>query len=460
MKRTSADLWYYLTLIIFSVVIWMPSRFYPLFWDSASVVGIANQISAGNFVGTSLFPAVLALLWKVFGTEAVIGHYLTLPALPILLISSYEIIKAKTNRQLAFLSAALIGLTPVVLAEYVNVFTTLPMAALSALSLLLWLRKKYGFWLIVYLAAILIDFPAIIISIYFLTEALESTDKKAIRYGFSGLVAGLFAWFIIARNPLIQLLPNGLSTALSDWPKMVLTLGSAQGRWPITILGIVSALILFLQLGKTSFLCLIAHLKKEGLTLLAATVYFALSGEFNFRNTIFILVFFYLAVVFVIHQLLQLKPQWTKIITAILLASGLYITSFWRPIQAPYTSSVFNPPDDLGITDYLQVFRWLSAYTTLTATKNVVYYGGFPESINLTEPKMGFVNSPIPIQNCADYVYDSSQTQIIILHPFSPTLYPCFQIIQTNKLQAIAGTEINGKWLDLYVATVSAEKLN
>lgn len=455
MKLDRSDFIHIGLLLAFSIAIWLPSRFYPLFWDSTAVVDSATRISQGDWHTASLFPALLALFWQVFGTQPLIAHYLTLPFLPLLLVASYVFIKSATNRLFGFIGAFMIAFTPVVLAEYVNVYVDLPMAALVALSLVSWDLKKYPLWAIFYAAAILTKLPAIIVAPYFLVKARQADDKSTF---MSALIIS-----IISAIVFLNLNPNILNPADITRPSVILTnllqifitLFTSQGKWLFFALVLLVVFQQYRKIGRNYLVETAKVLSAELAVLGASVVIFFLTGDYNFRSSIFLLVFLYAAGLKVIYAYLTQNPKWSQPFVIAFIVVLAFFATLWRPIQTPYTTSVYNPPDDLGITDYLQVFRWLASYAALNRDQNIIYYGGFPENISLTEPKMGFIDNLVPFQNCEDFVSDPSLNQIIILHPFSPTSYPCYQIIQSLQLTAYSGTEVNGKWLDLYSAPVS-----
>jgi hypothetical protein len=477
MKLSRTDLIYSAILVVFSLALWLPSRYYPLFWDSTYVVKTASQIYDSNFAQLvsqeqgyahpTLFPTLLALLWKLFGTQAIVGHYLTLPFLPLLLISSYFLIRNKTDSNLGFIGAAFIGFTPVVLAEYVNVYTDLPMAALVAASALLWTKQKYLLWALVYGAAILTKIPAIAVFPYFLLDAWQTKNKAAIKYAAAApllTVAGWLIyhriisgwWLVYTESGHTLSISRSVSGVLTDWIQIIITIFLSQGRWAISAAAAISLVLLYLAKGKQSLQQIINNIYRELIVVASGALLFAATGEFGYRYAIFIYTFLYIAIFYIIHELVKQFGKNYKVIVGTLFAILFYFTTLWRPIQTPYETTVFTPPDDLGITDYIQVFRWLTSFVTLNSAENIIYYGGFPENVSLLEPKMGFISSPAPFKACDQYEYDPEIKQIIILHPFSPTVYPCYQIIQALQLEAITGHEVNGKWIDLYLASESA----
>jgi len=417
-----------------------------------------------GYAHPTLFPVMLALLWKVFGPYPVIGHYLTLPFLPILLISAYFYLKSKTDQIMGLLGSILLGFTPVILAEYVNVYTDLPMAALVALSLLFWSKRKYAGWAIAFAAAILIKIPALAIAPYFFLEAVTRKNKQdSIKAGIVPIVTSA-VWFIyhfistgwwfkqtVSNAPLA--IASNSSQALLQVFQIVASLLLGQGRWATTLLAVLGIILLVLkkQMRKSDLI--------ELTPLITAACIFAATGEFGFRYAIFVYLFYYSFVATIMYKVVTQYQGIRNITYALLIGVILYFGSLWHPAEKALTQSQFNPPNDLGIIDYLQVFRWLTTYIQVNDSPNTYFYGGFPENISLLEPKMGYVSKPANFLPCDAYSYNPNQKQIIIFHPFSPTNFSCYNLIQQNKWQAFTGKEVNGKWVDLFLASSASANL-
>lgn len=465
-----------LVILLFSLAIWMPSRYYPYFWDSTYIVKTAIGIIDSNFTNltsieqgyahATLLPTLLALIWKFFGTSTLYGHYLMAIFLPILLISSYFFFKSKTNIHLAILGTFLIGFTPVILAEYVNFYSDLPMAAFVAISLLFWEKRLYFPWAIFYAAAILTKVPAIAVLPYFVLDSLSAKDFHKLKLALSIPLSVFIGWFTYHKiitgwwflnNHGRQLAAQrNLTSIPSDWLNIVIAIFLQQGRLYLAL--IVLAVLVYLSIGKTKLPLrqVFILIYKELAVIITAGLIFAMTGEFGPRYAIFTYIFVYSIILKVIYQTSIKHSFIYRALLATLLASLLFFTSLWRPKVAPLTTNVFAPPDDLGIIDYISLFRWLGSYVALNNNQNIEYYGAFPENVALSEPKMGFVTQPTFIKSCQQFTYNPSIKQIIIFHPFSPDLYPCFQLIKTNNFPAITGKEENGRWIDLYLVTASA----
>lgn len=477
MKHNHVDLIICLVLVLFSLAIWLPSRYYPYFWDSTYIVKTASQIYDSNFTNltsqepgyahTTLLPVILAILWKIFGFSILPGHIFMGLMLPTLLIASYFFFKTKTNTELALIGAFLIGFTPVVLAEYVNFYSDLTMAAFVALSVLCWTKRRYVLWGIFFIAAILTKIPAIAILPYFILDALRS--KNSVKLQISMLVPALTViswftyhrlvsgWWFINTNSDYQLaLSRNPSAVAIDWVNIFISLFVQQGRSYVTLIALLALLLTLISKPKPQTQQILSLIDKEMAVLITATLLFAATGEFGTRYAIFTLIFLYSVVLQMIFQIHHKGTMTIRAFQTGLVVILIFFTTLWRPTVAPLTTNVFTPPDDLGIIDYIAVFRWLSSYVTMNHNQDIAYYGAFPENISLMEPRMGFVSQPTTVYPCKDFAYNPSIKQVIIMHPFSPDLYPCFQLIQQNNFPVLTGKEENGRWLDLYLASPSA----
>ncbi len=466
-----------LFFFIFSLSIWLPSRFFPLFWDSTYVVRTASEIADTNFTKfvsqeygyahPVLLPSILALMWRTWGTSPLIGHFLILPFLPTLLISAYFYFLSKTNRSLAFLGTMLLGFTPVILAEYVNVYTDLPMAACGALSVLLWRRKQYIWWGITFALAILIKIPALTIAPFFFFDAISQKKRSLVISSlfipFTTLLGWFYYhwlqtgwWFIHTQEARQLAVANNPFAIFQDAAAIMARFITGQGKWSLSMVYVIAGLLIWRSRQKPSKKEIVSFLI-EFSPIIFGSLLFAATGEFTYRYAIIINMFFYSGVIQLVDYLVQKRIVSSTYVYVMLIGVLIFFTTLWHPQEKAIKSFRFEPPADLSIIDYIQVFRWLTTYAEVN--NKAIFYGGFPENISLLEPKMGFVTKPLNFLTCNEFTYQPNKTQIIIMHPFSPTVLPCQSLIKTLKLSAFTGKEINGKWIDLFlVSTPSAQK--
>jgi hypothetical protein len=458
-------------LISFSVVFWWPSQYYPLFWDSTFLVHTAQGILKSNFTSLvsqdpgyahpTLIGLILAILWKVLGTSVTVSHVLTLPFLPILLISAYLFIKRQTNRTLGFLSAAFLAFTPVILAEYVNVYVDLPTGAFVALSLVLWQRKKYTLWAIVYACAILSKLPALAVAPYFFLQAMyEAKHKILITILVPSIVIAswltyhyvLTGWLLVSpQSNYVPAYQRDLFALLPSLMGVLYSIFTGQGRLFLTIISIIGIGYLFSVRHFSKNNIFNVKVYADIVPIIAATIIFISAGEFGFRYTIFLYIFYITIIAKIAYSLISYNKKFETFAYGIFIIGLLIVSNLWHPKEETLQTTRFTAPDDLGIIDYIHVFRSITSYAQTHRTENLVYYGAFPENVSLSEPIFGFVKEPIPFRKCEEFKRDDTEKQVIIIHPFSPSQLSCVQIVNTEPVSIVSGSEQNGKWVDLFL---------
>ncbi len=465
-------------LILFSVIIWLPSRYYPLFWDSTYVVNTARDIAQSGFTNfsstqlgyahTTLFSIALALIWKLFGISPAVSHVLTLPFLPILLISTYFLIKKQTNRELALLGSMVVAFTPTVLSEYVNVYVDLPTGALVALSAVFWQNKQRTGWMVSFVAAILTKVTALIAVPYFVFEAFREKKNRllSIFYPTSITVAWFVYhyattgwWFNKRNSPQHLAIFDGVASIANNWYQIMLNVLFGQGRWLMVLIALVAIAYLYIKRKPLRTLFQSSILRSSCLVIVFGALFFAVTGEFSFRYAILTYPFFVSAISLILFWVIQEEKQFAVFIYGLCIATLIFMSSLWHPKEATLTTNRFEPPTDLGVIDYITIFKWLGYYGQINNQPNTIFYGAFPENNAFMEPRMGYVTSPVNFQPCEVFKMDDSKKQIVIFHPFSPSQYACYTLVQTGNFTELGGIERNGKWIDLYVAaSASATK--
>lgn len=462
---TGSDLLLWAIIVIFSVLIWWPSRYMPYFWDSSGFVintardtylsKFSNIVSAHtDFAHPPLFTMALALFWTLFAESRLISHILMFPFLPILAISTYHFIKTYTRPPYAALGAALMALTPVALAEYVNIYIDLPSAAMAALSLLLYRTKHFNWGIICFTAAVMIKLPVLVL-LPFLILTQTSLKQRFI----TGLVpiATVIIWLtfhyfqtgwllIIPGRQVISIIDNP-GTIISNLLVTLQVISVEQGRF--TWLAIIVLALLICLKKPTDLLRIVrpyAPLLAASLTTIAFFIY---AGEVAARY-----VLFFLPVLLTITMLSLSKLQRTLKLSQIGIAFIALILfsvqiNYWRDNPTPTEGADFFPPDNLSIVDYVQSFREMTTTIEMLYPEATVY-GGFPENVMLKEPYQGYVSKIISFFPCEQYQTTTPLPQIIVIHPYAPSQINCHQLLQQVENTHLAGFETNGKWVELY----------
>jgi hypothetical protein len=477
MKKHIWDIVISAAFVVFSLAIWLPSQYYPLFWDSTYVVLTAKGISDSHFTNfasnqlgyahTTLLSTTLALVWKFFGYSTQVSHLLMLPLLPLLLISTYFLLKKHVRNELALIGTVIIACLPTVLAEYVNVYVDLPTAAFSIFALSLWEYNHKRWYIIPFLIAILTKLTALIIAPYFIVSALMEKKNRlqtcffplittVIWFVYHRIVTGW--WFNIRSNPAQHLaIFNGVKQLSIGYASVLFQFFTNQGKWILTIIIITGIVWLISQHRLKKWLTNRVTVASLAMVVLGI-LFFTVTGEYSARYAILMYPAYILLLMTIVEQFVSSYSSARYFIYGSFIIFSIYLMAGWRPIEKAITSTRFQPPTDLGIIDYIYVFRWISYYAQSANDGQTEFYGAFPESNALTTPEMGFVSSPLPFLPCEQYTYDQSKRQIVFVHPFSPTQYACFKLIQSGTFKELRSIEKNGKWIDVYEASKSATK--
>ncbi len=466
-----------LVFITFSIVIWLPSRNFPLFWDSTYVVNTARDIAKSGFTlfsssqlgyaHTTLYSTALAIIWHFFGYSTTVSHFLSLPFLPMLLISTYFIVKQTTNRELGFLAATLVAFTPTVLAEYMNVYVDLPTGALVLAATFFWHRNRRLPWAILFGAAILTKITALIAVPYFCIESIRQKKNRILSlifpltlslswFSYHYIVTGW--WFNKRDSDQHLAILDGIQVILNNWLQVFYHLVLGQGRWLLVLLGII-CIVLLIRLRANIF-SLFTTTPIISIVCMAffAALFYAVTGEFSYRYAILVYPFFVYLISILVYKIISRHNLITALAYTIMIAILCYMATQWHPKENRLSTTRYQPPTDLSVLDYIYIFRWLGYYGQTNNSESTIYYGAFPENNAFLEPRMGYVVKPLRFQPCDTFKEDSTNRQIIIFHPFSPSQYACYSLIKNRPFIKIAGIEQNGKWIDIYESSPSAIK--
>jgi hypothetical protein len=153
-RRNPKDLLIWLSIVVFSLIMWWPTRNLPYHWDAAMTINKASRmlmarnfepliVEYSDFAHPPLFNVlhIYALRW--FGDTLTTAHVLMLPFLPLYLGCSYLLAKKVFKKQLLSGSVtAIIAATPFLLSEYGQIYLDLPQATLVIAALTAQVYKK------------------------------------------------------------------------------------------------------------------------------------------------------------------------------------------------------------------------------------------------------------------------------------------------------------------------------
>lgn len=466
------DLLCLITILIYCLFVWWPTKNFPYHWDSAGfIINTTRDLLASNFkpfVGTDmayahpvLFPFLLGNIWRIFGASIIVSHIFMFIFLPILLISTYYISKKYTQNYIGLLTALIVGFVPVVLTEYGMIYIDLPMAALTTLAFSLWMyNKKYWASIIISLA-ILIKLPAVLlIPIFVLDIWLKDENKyklKKIKYlEFTPILipsAILIIWltYHYSINHWLLVRPDiaarGASLTIKGYLQNLKYVTNItlidQNRWLISITGLISAIYLqYLKKLKevfNSFPIVLISL----LTL--SILFFSSMMEFGSRYSIFLLPI----LTSLSFYLLSKATNNNKYIhISIGLIIMLMMVTIWHP-KIETTKYEFQPKNDLSYQDLIKIGQQSAQFVSINY-ENAEIYGDFPEVYQLTQTYQGYVKQSLNFKKCIDFKQNNNIPQIIYVHAYSPGQQICRQLIEIIPSQPIKRFESNGKWIELY----------
>jgi len=463
------DVYTIIFIVLFSLVIWWPSRYLPYFWDSAGFVIPTTTDFLNNrppllitqhsdFAHPPLFPLFLSFIWRIFGSSRFVSHLTMFPFLPLILISTYFFIKKYLPRPYALLGVALVGFSPVVLAEYANIYIDLPSSAILALSLWLLSASKWLGSVICLSLSLLIKFPLFTVLPLFWQE-LPKTKRKLLLIP----IITLFSWFLyhqLATGWMFFAPTRSISspTTLIHFFEVSITFITSfffsDGK--VVLSGLfIAALILFfskkLQLESNQK----SIVSSTVISIATSAIFFILTTEIAPRYLIYLLPLYSLLICFSCYYLFSnwIKSSSSQFGIIVLIVASLIYS--WRPSTKPTTAYEFLAPANLHIYDYIQSFREMAA-TIESTTKEAEVYGGFPENQMLTDPTIGYVSEPLNFHYCTDFKLNPEVLQLIVAHPYAPSQLACAKLLDIFPTQPQNRFETNGIWVEVYQVTASA----
>lgn len=461
-------------IILYSFVIWWTTKNLPYHWDSAGfIINTTRNLVDSNFsplipTGSDfahppLFMILLGFTWKILGNTILNSHLLMFPFLPLLMISTYFIGKKILNLTIGAVSAFLVGLAPIVVAEYGVVYIDLPMAALTTASIALLFSENILVASLMLSLAVLVKLPAITLLLAFTVYLFKR--KNIQRSSFLPLLLPLITllswlfyhyqqtgWYL-SRPGRLNYMPHTFSQVTQSFAFVVKTLLWDQGRWSLTVIAALSlAILLSRKMLKETITPKVTALL---VSLLAGISFYALMGEFGLRYGIFLLPPIAITTVYLVYKIVSQKVFWVIIIIPCII-----FLSLWHHKVEPTAIYDFRPPENLAYQDIITIGLQAAHYLQVNF-ENAEVYGDFPEVYQLTQPYQGYTQKVFNFDYCRNFEYHPSQTQILYLHPYSPGQRYCRQLLDYFQVQPLNRFESNGKWLELYkVETTASANVN
>jgi 4-amino-4-deoxy-L-arabinose transferase-like glycosyltransferase len=454
--------------VVYSVVVWWPTRDLPYHWDSASFVVDASRdllathfhpLVAGrsDFAHPPLFVALLALAWKLFGDSRLVSHLLVLPALPAAMIAAYRLGTRVCDRAVGASAAALFGGVAVVVAEYGQVYMDLPVAAALAWGLVAWVEQRRALACVLFCLAALAKIPAPLtvpgaLLVAVIADRRTRRDARAIGALLAPFAVEI-AWLAYHRAATgwtLSRRPIGMPRGPADFAG-ALGLVFARlllGQWRWVLLAAALAAIVWVRVRRRQSIA-VEPVAPLVLVVAAGVLFFGIAGEFGLRYGIYLLPAYFVAALYFVRRAI---PRALPLVAGAALLFALFVTT-WHP-RVPLTSSyVFHPDEDLAYLDLISIGQ-RSASWLERKRPDAEIYGAGPESYQLTEPWQGYVNAPLHFSWCKAFERHPDRTQIVVVHGYHPQQPLCRRITEELGATPIRHYESGGKWLELYALPV------
>lgn len=483
-------------IIAYCIFVWWPTKTLPYHWDSAGfVINAANKFYTqglipwiaeySDFAHPPLFMTLLSITWTTFGQKIIVSHILMFLFLPIIMISTYLIGKKiflyKENEPslhievLSLGAAFLTGTAPFILAEYGMIYIDLPTAALITASFAFGLYKRWGAAVVLMIFAALIKETALVALPSFvflgLSESISINKKKSlvVRLNFLKdfnflkrillLISPFLVWAVWILYHYFEtgwwiLRPGRTSQDLSAFSILISSFFISwkmfflQGRWIVSTLAILSAVILFF---KNREILKDRILVSFYILIISSVVFFSIFGEFTFRYASFVIPFFFLLSTKLIYEAVKTFNKRADLIVAtiaIVIGLGLSILS-WSPKYGFTKVYEFGAPIDLNYMDMIKIGEESSGFLSDNFSTAQIY-GAFPESYQLTQPYQGYVGKPLLFKSCKEFKHEDNKTIILVIHPYDPGQLDCQIITSIYSLKELKRFKSGDKQLRLY----------
>lgn len=504
-------IWVLLGTILYSMVVWWPTKDLPYHWDSAGfVINASRDLRAqgfwpwvaehSDFAHPPLLMTVLGMAWNLWGESLRVSHVLMFPFLPIFMMSSYWIVQglmeAGKERQmlakpiLGTTAALLSGMLPFALAEYGMIYIDLPASALAAAALAAGMYRRYvlaGVLLALgtmFKESVLLTLPAIVLlaigDVWQIENMSEMTWSRRVKkllkleyvwiWWWMLLPVLIFgAWLVyhqavtgwgLVRPERPQPIAQNLGAWWQSFRFIIHKFAWTQGRWMFSLVGSLSLIALF------SDKKLRRGLNYRHLFILAWIIFglsvYAYTGEFALRYGLFLMPA-YIALLLV--AMAEVVFSWTSryalgiFVTFGLICAWMSYASWWPEVHPLVDAQgrivvryEFGVQEDLSYKDMILIGKDAADYLEL-AYPTAHIFGGFPEVYQLTQPYQGYTEKLMTFNKCSEFNFDKETIQILYLHPYAPDQQHCRLLLNYVTVEPLMHFESGSKWLELYKVT-------
>lgn len=395
-----------LLLLIF-VLLKIPALTLPYFWDELGVYARAALYLHDN--GPGLLPAALppelsrghpllfsflhAMSFRVFGDTVITAHILSLVFSICLLVTLFVISKKYFGENAALITVVCLMVQPVFFAQSVLVLPEITLALFSILAIWFWVEKKYFFYALTSVAAILtketaiiIPFALLLMEVYYLFR-----NKKKIHINiktglliFPLLVFGIFlliqkqqnGWYLF---PLHRDAIHAGTSSFTYFIDYMVFVFIHQGRLPATLM-----LLFFGYLVSSNKFCLCKG-NKFLLTLLLLMTGGIAFHALNFymdRYMLFIVVAMSMLTGYVVTEMIALKSYVKYLMAVVLLAPLVYLHA-----------GEFNYDADMSYVDYVHLQQQSVDDVNHRLGKTDTLFANFPLVYAFFDTRLGYTDT-------------------------------------------------------------------
>lgn len=457
-----------LSLVGYVMAIWWPTK-NLLFWGELQewLVVATDELAARNMVPwahvewkTPLppgFATMLWLAWESVGDKVLGAHGLMLVAVSMLSLSVFAVVKRMAGSLVGLIAAYWVVLSPMVVAGIGWVSVWLWVSGLWMGAAWLWQMGKKA-WSVVLLVLGGLSLPSSLLllpAVWNLGSKKERVDWKENKL----LLVPIAAWLVFLvyhqsvmgwwfRSPELA---AGVMVNAGIWLRYFLFVIRAvfgwQMRWLFTM-GVLAAAVGIWVKDRSDWW-------SDYIGILGSLVltwgYWGWKGGFSEEMVVLVWPWMVIVGLVVIKKGLEM---WfgndARLYLAFLAALvGIVWLTQWRPNLETETGFVFRQPADLSYQDRIAISRELAGFIEY-GQRDAVVYGGVPESMQLTLPRLGYVEKTQEFEWCREFKIDDSKKQLVVFHPYHESQVDCRKIVDSVLNQRVAAYESNGRWVEVY----------
>jgi hypothetical protein len=396
---------------------------------------------------------LVALAWRVFGESRLVAHAVELPFLPLGMVGTYFLGKRLGGPCVGAAAGVLFGTTAVAVSEYGQVYVDLPLAALVACGLGLFVWERFAAAAVLFVLAALVKLPSLAVPLTLLAWEVGDRERRR-RAALLALLAPVVAhagWLVyhaqvtdwwLVRPGRRRHTPGSLDGLASTYATVGASLVLAQFRWVPAVAALGGACW---AAGKKVAVPWRAMAPLAGVVI-AGVFVFAFAGEFGLRYALFLMPPMFVAELAVVRHAVP-RGAWAAAGTGIVTAA-LFMTT-WHPRLPPTDHYVYAPDQDMRYRDMIVIGERAARYLQRHQPDAEVV-GSFPESYQVTEPYQGYVDRAFPFVECDRYTGSGDRAQIVYVHPYSPGQPACKRLVEEAHATPLARFSSNDKWVELY----------